>query len=73
MVLETEIMEGFSYWYDQRSWGSVDDKITEWEVVKESRGQSVEGVMPRDTETTPNWDEISVGGFDNKQRFLKIG
>lgn len=73
VVLETEIIKGFSYWYDQRSWGSIDDKITEWIEVRYSRGQSVGRVMYIDIETTQNWYEIRAGGFDTKQRFLRNG
>lgn len=52
-MLEIEPVEGFLYWYDQRSWSSVDDKITEWVEIKESKNQHVEGVNGY-----KNWDGL---------------
>ena len=63
----------FFYCYDQRSWSSVDNKITEWVEIKDPRGQCVEGVMVIDIKTTKGWYKISVGDCDNKQRFLRNG
>lgn len=71
-MLEIEPMEGFLYWYDQRSWSSVDDKITEWVEIKESKNQHVEGVNGYSyNHQKLRW--ISVGDCDNEQIFLRSG